>query len=56
VAAAGLARLGITLQRLPGEYRVNYRDGRKATAQTAKTLGEAMKLGLDLVIARDQQV
>jgi hypothetical protein len=55
VAAAGLARLGITLRRLPGQYRVNYRNGRDATAQTADTLEEAITLGLGLVVARDQQ-
>jgi hypothetical protein len=46
--AAELRALGITLARLPGEYRVNFRNSRNssdATAQTVETLDEALELG-----------
>jgi hypothetical protein len=45
LAAAELRALGITLGRLPGEYRVNLRNGTEATAQTVETLDEALALG-----------
>ncbi len=35
IAAAELRALGIILARLPGEYRVNYRDGTDATVRIA---------------------
>jgi hypothetical protein len=38
LAAAELRALGITLASLPGEYRVNYRNGSDATARMAETL------------------
>jgi hypothetical protein len=43
-----LRALGITLARLPGEYRVNYRNGQDATARMVETLDEALKLGREL--------
>ena len=48
LAAAELRALGITLARLPGEYRVNYRNAGDATARTVETLDEALKLGREL--------
>jgi len=48
LAAAELRPLGITLASLPGEYRVNYRNGGDATARTAETLDEALALGREL--------
>jgi hypothetical protein len=41
LAAAELRALRIALARLPGEYRVNIRNGTEATAQTVETLAEA---------------
>jgi hypothetical protein len=46
--AAELRKLGVTLARLPGEYRVNFRNGSDATAQTVETLDEAIALGRSL--------
>jgi hypothetical protein len=40
-----LRALGITLARLPGEYRVNFRYGTDETALTVETLDEALDLG-----------
>src|SRR5271154_5015484 len=48
LASAELDRLGITIARLPGEYRVNYRNGADAAARTAETLDEALALGREL--------
>jgi len=45
LATAKLRKLGITLARLPGEYRVNFRNGVDATARTAETLDEALAVG-----------
>jgi hypothetical protein len=45
IAAAELRKLGITLARLPGEYRVNFQSGTDATAQTAETVDGALDLG-----------
>jgi hypothetical protein len=45
LATAELRALGITLARLPGEYRVNFRNGADATALTVETLDEALALG-----------
>jgi hypothetical protein len=36
------AQAGVTLARLPGEYRVNFRNGSEATAQTIETMDEAI--------------
>ncbi len=43
--AAELRRLGITLAGLPGEDRVNFRNGADGTARMAETLDEAVKAG-----------
>jgi hypothetical protein len=48
LAARELRVLGITLANLPGEYRVNYRNGADATARMAETLDEALALGRQL--------
>jgi hypothetical protein len=45
LAAAELRKLGITLSSLPGEYRVNFRNGADATARTAETVDEALEAG-----------
>jgi hypothetical protein len=45
LTAAELRSLGITVTRLPGEYRVNYRTGTDATARTVETLDQALELG-----------
>jgi len=51
IATATLRALGITLARLPGEYRVNYRNGADATARIAETVDEALALGRELAAA-----
>jgi hypothetical protein len=51
LAARELRVLGITLANLPGEYRVNYRNGSDATARMAETLDEALALGRQLAAA-----
>jgi hypothetical protein len=48
LAAGELRKLGITLRQLPGEFSVNFRDGKDATARTAETLDEAVALGREL--------
>ena len=45
LAAAELRALGISLRRLPGEYRVNYRNGGDGTARLAEDLEQAVELG-----------
>jgi len=45
IVASELRALGITLSRLPGEYRINYRNGADATARSVETLAEALELG-----------
>jgi hypothetical protein len=45
LAARELRTLGITLTRLPGEYRVHFRTGPDATARTVETLNQALELG-----------
>src|SRR5258706_235028 len=52
LAAAALRALGITLTSLPGEYRVNYRNGGEARARTAETLDEALALGRAMAAER----
>jgi hypothetical protein len=54
IAAAELRKLGITLARLPGEYRVNFHNGTEATAQTAETVDAA--LDLDRIMAAERAV
>jgi hypothetical protein len=44
-AARELRARGITVASLPGEYRVNYRNGGDATARMAETLDKARELG-----------
>jgi hypothetical protein len=48
LATIELRALGITIARLPGEYRVNYRNGAEATARTVETLDEALAIGREL--------
>ncbi len=45
IASAELRSLGLTLQRLPGEYRVNFRNGGDGTARFADDLDQALELG-----------
>jgi hypothetical protein len=45
LATRELRALGITLARLPGEYRINFRNGADATARIAETLDEVIELG-----------
>jgi hypothetical protein len=45
LAGAELRALGITIARLPGEYRVNYRNDAEATARTLETLEQALAGG-----------
>jgi hypothetical protein len=45
LAAAELCALGIVLTRLPGEPRVNYRNGGEGTAGLADDLEQAVELG-----------
>jgi hypothetical protein len=45
LAAAELRALGVVLTRLPGEYRVNYRNGGDGTARLAEDLERAVGLG-----------
>ena len=51
LAAAELRALGISLRRLPGEYRVNYRNGGEDTARLAEDLDQAVELGRALATA-----
>jgi len=52
LAAVELRKLGITLARLPGEYRINYKNGTDATAQTAETIDAALDLGRAMAAER----
>ena len=45
LATAELRALGITLASLPGEYRINLRNGAETAALTAETLDEVLTLG-----------
>jgi hypothetical protein len=45
LAARELHALGITVTRLPGEYRVNFRTGTDATVCTVEMLDQALELG-----------
>ena len=51
LAAAELRALAIVLTRLPGEYRVNYRNGGDATARLAEDLDQAVEIGRALAAA-----
>jgi hypothetical protein len=48
LVAAELRALGLALQRIPGEYRVNFRDGSEKTARFAEDLGEALEIGREM--------
>jgi hypothetical protein len=52
IAAAELRRLGITLARLPGEYRVNFENGSEATARIAETIAQALAAGRAMATER----
>ena len=52
IATAELRRLGITLARLPGEYRVNFHNGTEATAQIAETIDQALVAGRAMAAER----
>jgi hypothetical protein len=45
IVAAKLHALGIIIRRLPGEYAVNFRDGRDNMARFADDLDQALELG-----------
>jgi hypothetical protein len=45
IIAAELHALSLTIQRLPGEYRVNFRNGGDGTARFADDLDQAAELG-----------
>ena len=51
-ATAELRKLGITLARLPGEYRVNFSNANDATARTLETLDEALAAGRAMAAER----
>jgi len=51
LAARELRVLGITLTRLPGEYRVNFHNGTDATACITETLEDAIEHGRALARA-----
>jgi len=44
-ASVRLRSLGLTLRSLPGEYRVNFRNGADDTARSAADLDEAIAIG-----------
>ena len=50
LAARELHALGITVTRLPGEYRVNFRAGTDATARTVETLDQALEPGRTMAV------
>ncbi|MBV9826040.1 MAG: hypothetical protein JO001_10220 [Alphaproteobacteria bacterium] len=51
-AVAALARLGIMLQRQPGEYSINYRNGSDAMAERTDALDQAIEIGRSMAAAR----
>jgi hypothetical protein len=51
VVAAELRALGMTIAARPGEYIVNYRDGKDETARYTDDLDEALELGRELAAA-----
>jgi hypothetical protein len=55
IAAVELRKLGITLARLPGEYRINYRNGADATARMVETLDEALEVGRAMAAVKANQ-
>ena len=48
LACAELKALGLVLQQLPGEYRVNFRNGNMATATTTDDLQSAVMRGREM--------
>lgn len=52
IATAELRKLGITLSKLPGEYRVNFANANDATARTLETLDEALAAGRAMAAER----
>ena len=48
IVTAELRTLGLILQRLPGEYCVNFRNGGDKTARFAEDLGEALEIGREM--------
>jgi hypothetical protein len=51
-----LTSRGITIRRTDdGEYRVNYRHGREATAYYTDDLDDAHTTGLDMAAIRDKE-
>jgi hypothetical protein len=55
LATAALRALGIVLARLPGEYRVNFRNGAESTARTVETLDQALAAGRAMAAERAEQ-
>jgi hypothetical protein len=50
----GLGARGVLIDRLPGEYRVNYRGGAETTARYAETLAEAIETGAQMAAERPE--
>jgi hypothetical protein len=48
IATAELRALGIIITRQPGEYSVNFLNGKSDTAASRETLDEAIALGRDM--------
>jgi hypothetical protein len=48
IACAELKALGLVLQQTPGQYRVNFRNGRAATAYTTDDLQSAVMRGREM--------
>jgi len=56
LAEAELRKLGISLARLPGEYRVNFRGGTEATAFCTDSIEDALALGRAMAAERPATV
>jgi hypothetical protein len=54
-AISALSRFGVVVERLPGEYRINYRNGAQETAQFAESLAEAVERGGAMAAERPLQ-
>jgi hypothetical protein len=54
MAAAELRTLGITLESLPGEYRVNFRNGAERTAYSTEDLQDALAAGRAMAATAEQ--
>jgi hypothetical protein len=52
LAEAELRKLGLSISRLPGEYRVNFRYGAESTARTFETLDHALAAGRAMAAER----